>query len=213
MKPHRHPRQGPAGREDPPRQKVEASLEQKNQLLVKVYNRRAVDPDKVVSDLLAYTDRLQPLMANTGLRPSALGLSGTVLLERTSDAAGRRPRHLSVLRRRTPPPVRRAAQASLRPGSTTWSPSQGLHDASRERPFRLELVQPRQRQLRAAGAGQHHDRAATTMQVVRRTSRVYAGHVNGATDFVLTKLDVLTRCGSRCAWPTTSTDGASTICR
>src|SRR6478735_6943591 len=41
------------------RAKVEGSLEVKNQLLAKVYNRRAVDVDAVVEELLAYVDRLR----------------------------------------------------------------------------------------------------------------------------------------------------------
>ena len=41
-------------------QKVEASLEQKNHLLVKVYNRRAIDPGEVTEHLLSFTDRVAP---------------------------------------------------------------------------------------------------------------------------------------------------------
>ena len=39
------------------RQKVEGALEQKNHLLVKVYNRRAISVDEVVDDLLLYQER------------------------------------------------------------------------------------------------------------------------------------------------------------
>src|SRR5689334_6691193 len=39
------------------RQKVEGALDQKNHLLVKVYNRRAISADEVVDDLLQYTER------------------------------------------------------------------------------------------------------------------------------------------------------------
>ncbi|MGH8828843.1 MAG: adenylosuccinate synthetase, partial [Jiangellaceae bacterium] len=64
------------------RQKVEGALEQKNQLLVKVYNRRAVTVDEVVEELLSYADRAQPLVADTGLLLStALDQGRTVLLE------------------------------------------------------------------------------------------------------------------------------------
>src|SRR3989337_362058 len=42
------------------RQKVEGALEQKNQLLVKVFNRRAVSVDEVADELLGYADRLRP---------------------------------------------------------------------------------------------------------------------------------------------------------
>src|SRR6201992_58635 len=49
------------------RQKVEGALDQKNHLLVKVYNRRAISVDEVVTDLLSYADRLRPMVADTGL--------------------------------------------------------------------------------------------------------------------------------------------------
>src|SRR6476469_536438 len=42
------------------RDKVEASLDVKNQLLAKVYNRRAVSIDTVVGELLSYVERLRP---------------------------------------------------------------------------------------------------------------------------------------------------------
>jgi hypothetical protein len=49
------------------RQKVEGSLEVKNQLLAKAYNRRAVEVDAVVEELLSYADRLRPMVADTAL--------------------------------------------------------------------------------------------------------------------------------------------------
>src|SRR5690625_5843701 len=49
------------------RQKVEGALVQKNQLLVKVYNRRAVEVDEIVDELLSYADRLQPMVTDTSL--------------------------------------------------------------------------------------------------------------------------------------------------
>src|ERR1700749_4535625 len=45
------------------RQKVEGPLDQKNHLLVKVYNRRAISVNEVVDDLLSYTERLRPMVA------------------------------------------------------------------------------------------------------------------------------------------------------
>ena len=46
-------------------QKVDGALEQKNQLLVKVYNRRAVEIAEVVEELLGYAERLRPHVADT----------------------------------------------------------------------------------------------------------------------------------------------------
>ena len=49
------------------RQKVEGALDQKNHLLVKVYNRRAITVDEIVEELLAYAERLRPMVADTAL--------------------------------------------------------------------------------------------------------------------------------------------------
>src|ERR1700712_5242792 len=40
--------------------KVEAALEQKNYLLVKVYNRREINPSQVTEHLLSYVERVRP---------------------------------------------------------------------------------------------------------------------------------------------------------
>src|SRR6476619_2015374 len=64
------------------RQKVEASLGLKNHLLAKVYNRRAIDADAVVEELLSYVDRLRPMVADTSLLlNTALDEGKTVLFE------------------------------------------------------------------------------------------------------------------------------------
>src|SRR5699024_5328367 len=64
------------------RQKVEGALVQKNQLLVKVYNRRAVDVDEITEELLGYADRLRPMVADTSLvLNQALDEGRTVVFE------------------------------------------------------------------------------------------------------------------------------------
>lgn len=64
------------------RQKVEASLDVKNHLLVKVYNRRAVEVEAVVAELRSYADRLAPMVADTSLLiNTALDEGRTVLFE------------------------------------------------------------------------------------------------------------------------------------
>ncbi len=49
------------------RQKVEGALDQKNHLLVKVYNRRAIGVDEVVEELLSYAERLRPMVVDSSL--------------------------------------------------------------------------------------------------------------------------------------------------
>lgn len=48
-------------------QKVEAALDVKNQVLTKLFNRRAISTDQVVEELLVYADRLAPYVADTVL--------------------------------------------------------------------------------------------------------------------------------------------------
>src|SRR3954467_5525636 len=48
-------------------QKVEAALEQKNHMLVKVYNRRAIKVDEILEEIASYADRLKPMVADTSL--------------------------------------------------------------------------------------------------------------------------------------------------
>ncbi|MDO9485775.1 MAG: adenylosuccinate synthase, partial [Actinomycetota bacterium] len=64
------------------RQKVESALDGKNQVLVKVYNRRALDVDAIVEALLEFADPLQPYVADTSmLLNKALDEQKVVLLE------------------------------------------------------------------------------------------------------------------------------------
>ena len=63
-------------------QKVEAALRVKNQLLAKIYNRRAIVAAEVVEELLGYAERLRPMVRDTSLvLQEALDRGETVLLE------------------------------------------------------------------------------------------------------------------------------------
>lgn len=48
-------------------QKVEAALEGKNQLLTKVFNRRAIEAEQVVEELLGYAEQIKGYVADTTL--------------------------------------------------------------------------------------------------------------------------------------------------
>jgi adenylosuccinate synthase len=64
------------------RKKLELVLREKNQILVKVYNRKAIDVDAVVEEYLAYAHRLRLYIADTRLvLARALERGATVLLE------------------------------------------------------------------------------------------------------------------------------------
>src|SRR5690242_18186866 len=49
------------------RKKIEAALQEKNQVLTKLYNRRAIEADKVLEEYLGYAERLKPHIADTSL--------------------------------------------------------------------------------------------------------------------------------------------------
>jgi len=49
------------------REKVEAALEEKNKILPRIYNTLPMDPDEIVTEYLAYAERLQPHVTDTSL--------------------------------------------------------------------------------------------------------------------------------------------------
>ncbi|MFC5946604.1 adenylosuccinate synthetase, partial [Micromonospora harpali] len=62
--------------------KIEVALNQKNQILTKIYNRRMIDGDKVLEEYLGYAERLKPHIADTSLiLNKALDEDKVVLLE------------------------------------------------------------------------------------------------------------------------------------
>ena len=64
------------------RQKVEGALRQKNQLLVKVYNRRHVEAAEIVDYFMSYAERLKPMIVDTTqLLNKALDEGKTLLME------------------------------------------------------------------------------------------------------------------------------------
>jgi adenylosuccinate synthase len=64
------------------RQKLDLVLREKNQILFKVYNRKAIDVDAVVEEYLGYAERLRPYIHDTRQElAKALENGATVLLE------------------------------------------------------------------------------------------------------------------------------------
>jgi adenylosuccinate synthase len=179
------------------RQKVEGVLDLKNQVLSKIYNRRAATVDGVVEELLEYAERLRPMVCDTGLLLNeALDRDETVLLE-----AGQAT--LLDVDHGTYPFVTSSSATSG--GACTGSgipPTRldqviGIVKAYTTRvgegPFPTELFDDSGEHLRKVGA-----EYGTTTGRPRRCGWYdaviarYAARVNGVTDFVLTKLDVLT---------------------
>ncbi len=179
------------------RQKVEGALELKGQILAKVYNRRAPEVDAIVEELLEYVERLRPMVCDTGLLLNqALDRGETVLLE------GGQATLLDVDHGTYPFVTSSSATSG---GACTGS---GIPPSRLDRvvaivkayttrvgegPFPTELDDDFGEHLRKVGA-----EYGTTTGRPRRCGWYdaviarYAARVNGVTDFVLTKLDVLT---------------------
>ena len=179
------------------RQKVEAALDFKNQVMAKIYNTRAADADAVVAELLSYADRLRPMVVDTSLElERALDAGKNVLLE-----AGQAT--LLDVDHGTYPFV--TSSSATAGGACTGSgipPTRvsrviailkAYSTRVGEGPFPTELFDDDGEFLRKTG----HEYGTTTGRP-RRTGWLdavvgrYATRINGVTDFVITKLDVLT---------------------
>jgi adenylosuccinate synthase len=179
------------------RQKIEAALHDKNQVLVKLYNRRAIAVDEVVGEYLGYADRIRPYVTDTTLvLNNALDQGKVVLLE------GGQGTLLDVDHGTYPfvtssNPTSGGACTGSGIGPTKISRVIGILKAYTTRvgsgPFPTELLDEDGDRLRTIGG----ERGVTTGRdrrcgwfdaVIAR----YATRVNGLTDFFLTKLDVLT---------------------
>jgi adenylosuccinate synthase len=179
------------------RQKVEGALHQKNHLLVKIYNRRAISVDEVLGDLLGYTERLRPMVADTGLLLNrALDEGKTVVFE------GGQATMLDVDHGTYPFVTSSNATSGGAATGSGVAPNRldrviGIVKAYTTRvgsgPFPTELTDDSGEWLRARGF-----EFGTTTGRPRRTGWYdapiarYAARINGVTDFVMTKLDVLT---------------------
>jgi len=179
------------------RQKIEAALHDKNQILVKLYNRRAVPVDLVVEEYLGYADKLRPYVADTVLvLNKALEQDKVVLME------GGQGTLLDVDHGTYPfvtssNPTAGGACTGSGIGPTKIDRVIGILKAYTTRvgsgPFPTELLDADGDALRRIGG----ERGVTTGRDRRcgwfdAPIARYATRVNGLTDFFLTKLDVLT---------------------
>jgi len=179
------------------RQKVEAALEQKNHLLIKVYNRRALDPEQVADHLLSHAERLKPHVVDVSrVLNSALDRDEVVLFE------GAQAHHLDVDHGTYPyvtssNPVAAGACVGSGVGPTRINRVVGIAKAYTTRvgegPMPTELLDEDGERLRTDGA-----EFGTTTGRPRRCGWFdavvveAAARANAFTDIFLTKLDILT---------------------
>ncbi|HXH33274.1 MAG TPA: adenylosuccinate synthase [Plantibacter sp.] len=178
------------------RQKVEGALDQKNHLLVKVFNRRAITVDEIVNDLLSYAERLRPMVSDTALvLNQALDAGKIVLFE------GGQATMLDVDHGTYPFVTSSNATSGGAATGSGVAPNRlerviGIVKAYTTRvgagPFPTELFDESGDYLRSKGF-----EFGTTTGRPRRVGWYdapiarYSARINGVTDFVLTKLDIL----------------------
>ncbi|HOA89051.1 MAG TPA: adenylosuccinate synthase [Propioniciclava tarda] len=179
------------------REKVEAALLSKNQLLVKLYNQRAIDPTEVADHLLSFAERVRPMIRDTARELNdALDEGKVVLFE------GAQAHHLDIDHGTYPyvtssNPTAGGACTGSGVGPTRIDRVVGIAKAYTTRvgegPFPTELLDADGERLRAAGG-----EFGTTTGRPRRCGWFDALIVeqsvtyNGVTDLFLTKLDILT---------------------
>jgi adenylosuccinate synthase len=178
------------------RQKLELVLREKNQILFKVYNRKGFDVDAVVEEYLTYAERLKPHIADTRLvLHKALEEGKSVLMEGAQAT-------LLDLDHGTYPfvtssnPTAGGACVGTGIPPTRIGRVIGVIKAYTTRigsgPFPTELLDDMGEHLRKMG-GEY----GTTTGRPRRCGWFdavvgrYAVRVNGITDLVVTKLDIL----------------------
>jgi adenylosuccinate synthase len=179
------------------RQKLEAALKDKNQVLVKVFNRNNINVDDVLTEYLNYAEILKPYVADTALLLNeALEAGKTVLLEGSQGTLldvdhGTYPYVTSSN------PTSGGACTGSGIGPTKIDRVIGILKAYTTRvgsgPFPTELFDEDGEALRRIGGevgvttGRNRRCGWFDAPIAR-----YATRVNGLTDFFLTKLDVLT---------------------
>ena len=178
-------------------QKIEGALRDKNQVLIKVFNRKGLEVEEVLKEYLEYAKILAPYIADTGLLLNkALDAGKNVLLEGSQGT-------LLDVDHGTYPfvtssnPTAGGACTGSGIGPTRISRVIGIVKAYTTRvgsgPFPTELFDEDGEKLRTIGGeiGVTTGRARRCGWYDAPIAR-YAVRVNGLTDFFLTKLDVLT---------------------
>jgi adenylosuccinate synthase len=179
------------------RQKVEGALELKNQLLVKAYNRKAVAVDAVIDELLTHVDRLRPMVVDTSLLLAGALDEGKVVLLEGGQATMLDVDHgtYPFVTSSNPTAGGACIGSGIPPNRIDRVVAVVKAYTTRvgEGPFPTELLDADGQRLRDNG-GEY----GTTTGRPRRCGWYdaviarYTARINGVTDFVLTKLDVLT---------------------
>ncbi|MDK7750753.1 adenylosuccinate synthase [Brevibacterium sp. UMB10442] len=178
------------------RQKIEGALDQKNELLVKVYNRRAVEVEETVEYFLSYAQRLRPYVCDTSLLLNQALDEGKVVVMEGGQATMLDVDHGTYPFVTSSNPSAGGAVVGAGVGPTRISRVIGIVKAYTTRvgagPFPTELFDDMGIYLQKTGGefGVNTGRPRRCGWYDAVIAR-YAARVNGFTDYVLTKLDVL----------------------
>ncbi len=179
------------------RQKVEGALVVKNHLLVKIYNRAAANVDAVTEELLAYAERVRPMATDCSLELNGALDRGEMVVFEAGQATMLDVDHGTYPFVTSSSCTAGGAATGSGVGPTRLDRIVGVAKAYITRvgegPFPTELFDDDGERLRQIG----HEYGTTTGRprrcgwydaVVAR----YSARINGLTDLVITKLDVLT---------------------
>lgn len=178
------------------RQKIEGSLRQKNELLVKVYNRRDVTVDEIMEYFAQYRDRIAPMVAETELLLNKALDEGKVVVMEGGQATMLDVDHGTYPFVTSSNPTAGGACVGSGIGPTRINRVVGIVKAYTTRvgagPFPTELFDDLGEYLQKQGGefGVNTGRPRRCGWFDSVIAR-YASRVNGFTDYVLTKLDVL----------------------
>ncbi|OFT26878.1 adenylosuccinate synthase [Brevibacterium sp. HMSC08F02] len=178
------------------RQKIEGSLRQKNELLVKVYNRRDVTVDEIMEYFAQYRDRIAPMVAETELLLNKALDEGKVVVMEGGQATMLDVDHGTYPFVTSSNPTAGGACVGSGVGPTRINRVVGIVKAYTTRvgagPFPTELFDDMGEYLQKQGGefGVNTGRPRRCGWFDSVIAR-YASRVNGFTDYVLTKLDVL----------------------
>src|SRR5699024_7072463 len=182
------------------RQKIESALDKKNQMLVKMYNRRAIEPEEVVQYFLSYADRLAPMLIDSSKVLNVPLDRGERVVMEGGQATMLDVDHGTYPFVTSSNPTTAGAYVGSRVCPTLVTGSLGVIKAYTTRvgagPFPTELFDKWGEYLQTTGGevGVNTGRSRRCGWYDSVIAR-YASRVNGFTDYFLTKLDVLTGIG------------------
>jgi len=179
------------------RQKIDAALHDKNQILIKVFNRKGITVDEVLDEYLGYAQILKPYVVDTALLLDQALKSGKNVLLEGSQGTLLDVDHGTYPFVTSSNPTAGGASTGSGIGPTKITRVIGILKAYTTRvgsgPFPTELFDADGDALRKIGGevgvttGRNRRCGWFDAPIAR-----YAVRINGLTDFFLTKLDVLT---------------------